>query len=255
MAMKSIIKLSILFAFTCALDYAFGMGGDGIVTASVLGALITGAGVQTTFAGQAQCEEFVVIGDVDTANALRGLQIEIDGTTYININSALLMAAFQKWQMEVVGAVIGLTLKVATGQIKKSTTYRFTNDGVTTPTVRVFSDSRNGVPILASTKSINASSFDDFSKFSALFITDPANVSEVEIVFADGHKATMTIEEVDAYFAFKNQSEANGRLAGVSVIDNTDQMISAVRIFTGGTAVTVLIAKLPNAAFEALTGN
>lgn len=257
--MKSILKLSFLFACVWALTYfvgvLVGLPADGnIVTASVLGVLITGAGVQTTFAGQAQGEEYIVIGDVDTANALRGLTIEIDGVPTINIqNSAPLMAAFQKWMSQTAGAgVIGLTLKVASGMIKKSTTYRFTNDGATTPTVRVFSDSQGGFPIIATTKQVNVSSFEDFSKFSALFLTLPASVSSVEFLFTDGHKATMTIEEVDALFAMKNQSEADGRLAAVSVIDNTDQSIESVRVFAGGTAVTVLIAKIPNEVFKAL---
>lgn len=256
--MKKIIKLSLFVLFSVGLSFVAGeVAGTetGIVTASVLGVLITGAGVQTTFAGQSQCEEYIVIGDVDTTNGLRGVSIEIDGTPYINIqNSAPLLAAFQKWQMETTGAVVGLMLKVATGAIKRNTTYRFTNDGAATPTVRIFSDNQNGVPIVATTKSINASSFEDFSKFSALFLTLPASVSSVEIVFQDGHKATMTIEEVDAYFALSNQSEVDGRLASVSVIDNTNQNIKSVRVFAGGTAVTVLIAKLPNSAFEQLKG-
>jgi hypothetical protein len=253
-----ILKFAAFVALSLGLTflaYTFGGSDSGIVTASVLGVLITGAGVQTTFAGQGQCEEYIVIGDVDTANALRGLTVEVDGNTFINIqNSAALMSAFAKWQQETCGAMVGLVLKVATGMIKRNTTYRFTNDGVTTPTVRVFSDSQGGIPILATTKQINALSFEDFSAFSALFLTLPASVASVEIVFADGYKATMTIEEVDAYFSLKNQSEADGRLAGVSVIDNTDQSIKSVRVFAGAVAVTVLIAKLPNDAFKALQG-
>jgi hypothetical protein len=220
---------------------------------SNLGALITGAGVQTTFAGQAQADEYIVIGDVDTANPLQGITVEVDGTPFINIQAnAALIGAFAKWQQEFVGTVVGLMWKVATGMIGRNTTYRFTNNGATTPVVKVFSDSRNGVPIVATTKQINVSSFEDFTKFSALFLSLPASVSSVEIVFLDGHKATMTIEEVDALFSLKNQSEADGRLNAVSVIDNTDQSIKSVRIFAGGTAVTVLIAKLPNQAFQAM---
>jgi len=71
---------------------------------SLLGALITGAGVDTTFAGQAQCEQYILLGDVDTAFMLRGLSVEIDGSPFINIaNSLPLMSAFSQWQMENVG--------------------------------------------------------------------------------------------------------------------------------------------------------
>lgn len=220
---------------------------------SNLGPLITGAGVATTFPGQAQMDEYVVIGDVDTAPPLQGIQVEVDGTPFINIvNNAALVGAFQKWQQEMTGATVGLQFKVGTGSIARNTTYRFINNGATTPMVKVYSDSKNGVPIVATTKQVNINSYEDFTKFSALFLSLPASVSTVEIVFADGHKATMTIEEVDALFSLNNNSEADGRLNAVSVINNTDQSIQTVRVFAGGTAVTVLIAKLPNQAFQAL---
>jgi len=224
---------------------------------SQLGTLITGAGVQTTFAGQAQCEQYIVIGDVDTANPLRGFSVEIDGQPFINIQASLpLMSAFLQWQMESIGATVGFMLKLATGMIAKSTTYRFTNNGVTTPDIFVFSEAQDGIPILATTKGINVSSFEDFTKFSALFLTLPASISSVEIVFngedgKPGHKATMTIEEVDALFAFNNQSEANGRLTAVSIIDNSEQNIKSVRVFAS-VAATVLVAKLPNVDFQEL---
>jgi len=254
--MKRIIKFTLFILFSIGLSFLAGhIGGTetGLMTASLLGVLITGAGVQTTFAGQAQLEQYIVIGDVDTTNPLQGIAVEVDGNTIINIQSAPLITAFMKWQMETVGAVVGLMLKVATGMIPRNATYRFTNAGATTPSVFVSSDAPNGVPILATTKTININSFEDFSKFSALFLTIPANVSSVEIVYNNGHKATLTITEVNALFALNNQAEADGLLGACSVIDNTKQEIKSVRVFAGATAVTVLIAKLPNAAFDALS--
>ena len=221
---------------------------------SELGTLTTGAGIASTFAGQAQCESYILIGDVDTALPLQGLSIEVGGTTFINIQgSQPLMQAFAEWQMENAGGAVGFMLKVATGQVRENTTYRFVNAGATTPTIYVFSDSQEGVPLLAATKSINDSSFDDFEKFSALFITAPANIDRAEIVFADGHPATLGAEEIDAYFTFKNQADANGRLAAVSVLDNTDQSIRAVRLYATGASLTVLVAKLPNEVFDEIS--
>jgi len=220
---------------------------------SLLGVLLTGAGIQTTFSGQAQCEQFIVIGDVDTAFPIRGLTVEVDGTTIFNVaNSLPLMTAFAQWLMENVGGAPGFMLKIATGSIPANTTYRFTNDGATTPNIFVSSDAGDGVPVIATTKGINASSFEDFSKFSALFLTLPADITSVEVVYTDGHKATLQIEEVDAQFALGNQTDANGRLTAVSVIDNTEQNIKAVRIFADPTGATVLIVKLPNQIFEEL---
>lgn len=136
---------------------------------SQIGTLTTGAGVATIFSGQAQCEEYLLLGDVDTANPLQGISVEIDGTPFINIqNSEPLVGAFFKWMSQTVAGAVGLCFKLATGMIPKNTTYRLINNGVTTPTVKVFSDSKGGVPFIATTKGINASSFEDFRKFSAL---------------------------------------------------------------------------------------
>lgn len=218
--------------------------------------LLTGAGVTTVVSGQTQCEQYILIGDVDNSNPLQGIAVEIDGTSFINIaNAQNLITAFMKWQMETTGAVIGLLLKIATGVIKKNTTYRFTNAAATTPAIFAYSEERDGVPLMASTKSINASSYEDFENFSALFLQTPANVGTLEVVFRDGHKATMSIAEADSLFSLYNQSETDGRLGGVTVIDNTKGNIRQVRVNTNNVgACVVLIAKLPDTAFQILKG-
>jgi len=219
-----------------------------------IGTLTTGAGIQTVIAGNSQCEQYLLLGDVDTANALQGLQVEIDGTPYININGAALLNAFQKWTMEMTAGAVGIMLKIATGVIEKNTTYRFTNNGVTTPNIFAFSDSKNGVPLLATSKTININSYEDFDRFSALFLETPANILSLEMIFADGHRSTLSGVEADAYFALRNNSDANGQLGTVTVIDNTDQAIKSVRVNTQTGALTVLVVKIPDSAFEVLKG-
>lgn len=214
--------------------------------------LITGAGVVTT-SGQAQCESMIVVGDVDTANALQGLSVEVDGAPFFNIpssNSALI-GAYAKWMVNGVGTVVGLVFKIATGRIPRATTYRFTNNGATTPAVYAFSDADNGVPVVCATKGINASSYDDFSKFSALFIGTPANLTNADVLFTNGYRVTMTMQELEAWFSMKNQAETNGDLNAVTVIDNRDGSVAAMRLYCSG-ANTILIAKLPDASFQAL---
>lgn len=217
-----------------------------------IGTLVTGAGVQTVIAGQSQTESVLVIGSVATANPLQGLQVEIDGTTFINVNNQpALLSAYAKWMAQFVSTLVGVVFKIATGRIPRNTTYRFTNNGATTPAIYAFSDNSQGIPFLVGTKQINASSYEDFSKFSALFIGTPANLATAEIIFADGTKSTMTFQELDALFSSKNQAEANGELLGVTVIDNRDQSIQSVRLNCSA-ANTILVAKLPDAAFQAL---
>jgi len=220
---------------------------------SQIGTLVTGAGVTTVISGQSQCEEIIVLGSVSTANPLQGIQVEVDGQPFININNQpALLAAWSKWMSQFVSTLVGVVIKVATGKIPRSTTYRFTNNGATTPIIYAFSDNADGVPFIVATKQINAASYEDFEKFSALFIGTPANLASAEVVFTNGHKTTMTFQELDALFALKNPTEANGELLGVTVIDNRDQSIQSIRMNCSA-ANTILIAKIPDAAYKALT--
>jgi len=196
-----------------------------------IGTLVTGAAVTTIIQGQSQCEEFILIGTVGTANPLQGLQVEVDGTTYINIvNQPALLSAYSKWLSQFVSTLMGVVFKIATGCIPRNTTFRLTNNGATTPAIYAWSDNDAGIPFVVATKQINASSYEDFEKFSCLFIGTPANLSSAEIVYASGRKSTLTQFEVDAQFALKSATEANGQLLAVSVIDNTDQSIVSVRL-------------------------
>ena len=217
-----------------------------------IGTLITGAGVTTVIAGQSQCDSMIVIGTAATANPLQGLQVEVDGVPFININNqAALLAAFSKWMGQFVSTLVSVVLKVATGRIPRNTTYRFTNNGVTTPSIYAFSDNDAGIPFLVGTKTINASSYEDFQNFSALFIGTPANLATAEMVFMNGTKATLTQVELDAYFTLQSQSEANGQLLACTVIDNRGGTIRSVRLNCSA-ANTILVAKLPDAAYQAL---
>lgn len=219
-----------------------------------IGTLTTGAAVTTVIQGQSQCEQFILVGSVSTANPLQGLQVEIDGTTYFNVvNQPALLSAYAKWLSQFVSTLMGVVFKIATGCIPKNTTFRLTNNGATTPAIFAWSDNDAGIPFVVATKTINASSYEDFEKFSALFIGTPANLSSAEIVYASGRKSTLTAVEVDAQFAMKSVTEANGQLLAISVIDNTDQSIVSVRLNCSA-ANTILIAKIPDAAFKALRG-
>lgn len=220
--------------------------GSGFVTASVIGALVSGAGIQTTFSGQSWLDGYMLIGDIDTAMPLSGISVEVDGKAVINIaGSQQLVSAFSKYMQQFSATVVGLTLKLATGRVFKNTTYRLTNNGATTPNIMVYSDNDKGVPVRAVSVGINATSFMDFNNFSALQITPSANVNNLEFTFSDGSKSTMLAIEADALFALSNATEANGRLdAVVTTIDNfKNRNISNVRVNTT-TAVTVLVINI-----------
>jgi hypothetical protein len=221
-----------------------------------IGTLLTGAGVTTIIAGQSQCDQFLLLGTVGTAFPLSGLQVEIDGKPFINIQGqAGLLTAIAKWKNETINGtgIVGVQIAVSTGRISRNTTFRLTNAGATTPAIFNYSDNQAGIPILMGSKTINASSYEDFTKFSALFIGTPANIGSAEMVFADGTKATLAGPELDAYFAYSNQAEASGELGGITVIDNTKQLITSVRLNIITAATTIAVVKLPDEAFKILT--
>lgn len=219
-----------------------------------IGTLTTGAGVETTIAGQASAGSLLFLGDIDTANPLSGISVEIDGVPFVNIRgSATLCTAFSKWGSRAIEGtnIVGVCYKLGTGKINRNTTYRLVNNGATTPAIRVLSDNQDGIPYIVSVKGINALSFEDFSKFSALIIDIPANVNNIEMNFKDGHRETWSVTDADAYYALNYETEADGRLGGCTVIDNTAGTLSSVRI-NATTAISVLQIKLPDAAFNEL---
>lgn len=221
---------------------------------SQLTTLITGAAVTTNVTGQAQLESTITIGTIATAMPLQGLVIEVDGVVFISIvNQPAIMAAYAKWtkQANASGSIVSIALQVATGKIYKTTNYRFTNNGATTPNVYAFSTNQQGVPFLVGSKGVNATSYEDFQNFSALFIGTPANISSCEITFNNGSRATLATQEIDTLFGIQFPSEA-GELAAVSVIDNRDQSIFNVRLYIQTATTTIVVAKIPDIAFAAL---
>jgi hypothetical protein len=220
---------------------------------SQIGTLVTGAGIVTPIPGLSYVDQYIVLGDVDTAIPVTGLQVEIAGETTINIvASTPLVSAFSKFMSQFCATVVANVIKIATGRIYAPSTLRFTNGGATTPGIFNFGDEGNGKPIRAISVGVNSQSNQVFNKFSALMITPSANAGNIDFQFKDGTQVTMSIAEVDALFAIKNPTQADGRLdAVVSTIDNREGKIEWVRV-NATTALTVLVIKLSDQDFQEL---
>jgi len=252
-----------------ALDYYFPLPVlEDMHMGTLIGLLLTGATVVTTFAARDHCDQYIMLGDVDTTMPLAGIQVEVGGKSRINLTgSQPLVNAFAKFMMQLAGAgVLGMTLRIATGRIDQTTTYKLTNNGATTPNVYAWSEARKtggqtpAVLDLA-TVGIQPASYEDFRDFSVLFITSSANVGSIDIDYADGHtESGLTVLECDAMLAMDIQTEANGRLdAVVTTISNMpihtgDNPITRVRVNVpnGGTAVTVAVLKLDASDWQRL---
>jgi hypothetical protein len=223
-----------------------------------IGVLVTGAGVNTSLSNLPEVDNYLYLGDVDTAMPLRGIKVAIGGRTTIDIQTSQpLCSVLAKFMQKVSGAVVGLVFKLASGKVREKTTITLTNDGATTPVIRAFSDADNGKPVRANTVGLNALSSQVFDRFTGLFFTPIASIGSVDITFRkkDGSLYTqpgMTAEDLDTLYAFKNETEANGRLdAAVAGIDNTDQTVHSVRV-TAAAALTVMVVNFDEADFKVL---
>lgn len=269
-----LIKAGFGFAVTIAMIVGAFMSKDGtffMLGSILVPALTTGAGISTIVTGQQQCDNIIVVGAVDTANPLQGLVVEIGGTAFINIlNNAAIVGAFAKWMSGAIDAgastVVGLALRIATGQIIRNTKLTFVNNGATTPVVYSYSDNDNGSPVNAATNSINPNSFQVYEKFSCLIIATPANVTNFDVLYRCMDPRTgkftgryirtnMTMQEMAAdYISYNPNAEASGLVNTCLIIDNRSKRFQSVRINVGATAVVVCTVALPQAAFDALNG-
>lgn len=241
------------FALTLLLDSLIGTE-QGTFAQLLLAAITTGAGVNTVTPSQSQVDSDIMIGDIDTTPPIRGLKVNIDGDTTIDVQgSQVLMAVFSKLSQFMTGSgIIGVLWKISTGRIKcNSAVITFTNDAATTPAVYWNSQrgqypAKPGRPIRAKSVTAiqNAPWTINGTDFAYLAVTDPANITSVDITFADGTQQNFTVVEVDGLFAKTNETEANGRLATLaSCFDNTKNQFSTIRINVGATAVQVMIVQ------------
>jgi hypothetical protein len=208
--------------------------------------LITGAGAITSVLAQDNLDQYITIGDCDTAMPLQGLQVDINSVQQINIvASQPLMSAFAKLMSQFCATIVGIVLKVATGKIRGNTNYRFVNNGVTTPAIFASSGGDiGGNPVNAIMDSVQATSNKTYSGFKYLLVTPVANIGSFDVGFTDGSSNTaMTVIEADSLFSIKNPTEANGRVdQAVTGFDNRDNSIAWVRV-NATTAVSVLPIK------------
>lgn len=222
---------------------------------SRIGQLITGAGVETPISGLSQVGNIITIGSVDTANPLTGFQMNVNGETFININNTAFLTAFMKYMMQGIDGAdnfVGSALKVATGKLVGNIDFVFRNGGATTPIIYAASDQGNGIPLQASQETITQDSTSPFDKFTALFLTTPANVQRVDLTFADGNKDSFTIQDLDSLFCIDNQADLDGKLGTCTVIDNRKGNIKLAEVYTQTGPLTVGILKLPQQAFDIL---
>ena len=205
-------------------------------------ALITGIGVVTTIDLE-HVPQFLFIGAPDADLPISKFELTVSGQSFQNISIQALIQAFSKYMMEgLLGADVKVSqvLKLADGFIPgKNVQIRITNAGATTPDIHTFSAVKGAFPIAAGQINVKQNDSETFSGFETV-IFDPANLDYVDVTFSDGHKDKLQGVELDVLFSLNHQADADGRLIGMTVIDNQMDQITQVEIFATGGDITVL---------------
>lgn len=215
-----------------------------------VGTLNGGSGASTEF-NREYVPAFIGIGSVDTDNPLQEFSITIGGTVVQQVTTSAHIQALSKLLMESnLGAdvKIGAMIKVAGDFIaKQNCQVILVNGGATTPDVFMFSEGKTKAsPVLVGQTTIQDADNQRFdgANFDFLIVPD-ANLNYVNYEFSDGHTDRLEPEEVDMLFNLYNQADADGRLAGMHIIDNSRGTINSVTIYAAGGQLKVTSVNLP----------
>ena len=215
-----------------------------------IGSLTTGAGVATTF-NREYVPAFIGIGAVNTDNPLQEFSITVAGTVVQQVTTQGHIQAMAKLLGEsLLGAdvKVGMVMKIAGDFIaNQNCQIRLVNSGVTTPAVFAFAEGKtNASPVLAGQVTIQDADNQRFNgaDFDYLIVPD-TNLNYANYEFADGHTERLEPEEIDMLFNLYNQCDADGRLAGMHIVDNRRGNIKGVTIFASGGALKVTTVNLP----------
>ncbi len=210
---------------------------------SQIGTLVGGAG-NPTLINLDYVPSYLQIGEIDADLPIDQFSIEIASVPTINVNNQAAIQAFSKYLNEcLLGADVKISqvLKICGGNLSGvKCSIRLRNAGATTPNIYAFS-TRNGSPAEAvkfGQEVVQAQSRQRFAGFTALFF-DATNLDRAEVQFSSGYTDTLSDVELRSLFAMGNQCDANGQLAGLTVIDNKDRLINSVTLYAtnGGNVV------------------
>lgn len=228
------------------IGFAVGDGSTGVVMATLWGPMVTGAGVVTTIDFENGFPQFLLVDAVDADLPVTKFEVTIAGQSFQNITGQTLIQAFSKYMMEsLLGAdvKIGQTLMLTNGFLgNQNGQVKLTNAGVTTPNVYYHSITRGNEAFGSGMVPIQDLGSKRFAKFIALFFDD-TNFDYANVTFKFGNVRwtdKFTAAELPALFARDNQADADGKLAGITVIDNKSGAIEAVELYANGGALNVL---------------
>lgn len=187
--------------------------------------------------------EFILIDAVDSDLVVDSISVSVQGGNPQNITDQTVIQAMSKYLMAgILGADVkaGQIIKIADGQIDLPTGQQFTvvlgNAGATTPDVYAFSNNIGSRVFEKQQNSINANANSVLAGMDVLFFEN-TNFSKATINYQDGHtESDLGLNEIAALNVLNpntRATDADGKLAGVNVIDFNGLGIASVQLFAG----------------------
>ena len=215
---------------------------------SKVATLGAGAGVDTVI-NLSYVPEFIQIGSSSDNVPITDFSVAVSGRDIINIVGNALISAYAKWLLKTSQTNLGAqtipsVLKIGDGLVSdKTAQVSMTNAGGTTPDIFAWSTSQGSELLTAGTETLQALSNRIFEAFEALMF-DPVNVDYADVVYVDGTIQKMEVSELQAMAAFSLDTEQNGMLSSILVVDNIDGRIERLNLrAAAGGSVNVLVVQ------------
>lgn len=201
--------------------------------------------------------QYLQIGQVNNSDTIGALNIKAFGESLINLNDSAQIDALLKLEQNILAAgtntALGKQLLLSNGRVNgASTIINISNGG--TSTTAVYENSGGFAPAQATflrkvdTLPVVANGNQDVSGFDCIFML-PANVTQVQVTFANGFEETMTTDELAGLYTRLFPGEASGLVNGFVVIAGAERARAAgnealgvvkAKIFAGASNVVVV---------------
>jgi hypothetical protein len=208
---------------------------------TLVGVMTTGAGVVTPV-DLPYVPGFILVGTTDTDLPVQAITTAVKGVTIQEITDQTVIQAFSKLFMNgMLGADVKVAQiwKVSGGQIDLKDGQKFRinleNAGATTPSVYAYSPKKGNESqlVLIGQDSINARGNATIQNVTSLAFED-TNFSKAEIKYSDDHvESDLTLVELASMLTQDFITDADGKLAGVNIINLTANGIVSVKLYAG----------------------
>lgn len=198
------------------------------------GTLTGGIGTPSVF-NRDFVPQTIVIGNITGFTLdLQSISIVVGGKPTIQIEGISHVDAFSAFVMSMLaGGGLGRVVRVSSGFISNTSfQMRLINNSAFAKEVYGSSEDEDGLPVLAAQATIQANDSMLISNFEGL-IFDPSNIRDCLVNFKNGFSDTLDPIEFGARYVSNYPVDgATGTLDGLQVVENLDDEIESVTLYT-----------------------